>query len=130
MSLYPTLLIDATTAADGPNAVPSGTLALVPIDMTQRVMVQIDVAQASLTQDFSLRGWISTTADQESLVAYPGYFPLLRGNGLSIVLFLPLHTPPAACIAVPVVRPIVYYLNILNLTNEVNAFVFSMTVLA
>lgn len=130
MSLYPIITIDAAAAADGPNALASGTLAVIPIDMTVHAMVQLAIAQASLTQDFSLRGWISALPDGASLTPYPGVFPVSRVAGMPIVVYGVLQTPPSPCIAVPIMRPDIYYLNLLNLTNEPNQFLFALTVLA
>lgn len=124
MSLFPITLLDPTTAASGFNTLSSGTLVVIPLDMTTVVMTQVTVVQASLTQDYSLRGWISVYPDG---IALASVFPILRGNGLPIVVYAPLHTPPEACIPIAVPASGIYYLNVLNLTNESNVFAFTKT---
>ena len=124
MSLYPTIVLDAATAALDNNFIPPGTLVVIPIDMTVPQMTQISMAQLSLTQDYSLRTWVSV---------YPGgrvidaLFPILRTVGLPFIIYVAGQTPPANATYTILVTPGNYYLNILNLTNEANVFAFSQT---
>lgn len=122
MNLYPITVLDPMTAASGFNSLSSGSLVVIPLDLTTVAMTQVTVVQASLTQDFSLRGWISLYPDG---IALANDFPILRGNGLPIVIYVPLQTPPDDCIPVAVPASGLYYLNILNLTNVANIFAFT-----
>lgn len=122
MSLFPITILDPITAASGFNTLLSGSLVVIPLDMTFAAMTQITIVQASLTQDFSLRGWISVYPDG---IALASVFPILRGNGLPIVIYVPLQTPPNDCIPIAVPASGIYYLNVLNLTNESNVFAFT-----
>lgn len=127
MNLYPIIWFSPAVAVLGPNLLPPGTLGVIPIDMKDGVMKQLTAAHVSLTQDFSLRSWISLYIDGISLMPNPGHFPLLRGNGLPIVLYH--RFPPIfPCIPVRVTKPAIYYFNILNLTNEGNQFTFAMQI--
>lgn len=126
MSLYPTTIIDPD-AALGNNAIASGTLICIPIDMTSSQMVQIVLSQLSLTQDYSLRTWVSVYPDGNAIA--PGLFPILRNGGLPFIVYVPGQTPPSNTYAIRV-TPGSYYLNILNLTNEANVFSFNLIELA
>lgn len=126
MSLYPTTIIDPD-AALGNNAIASGTLISIPIDMTNSQMIQIVLSQLSLTQDYSLRTWVSIYPDGKAIA--PGLFPILRNGGLPFIVYVPGQTPPSNTYAIQV-TPGSYYLNILNLTNEANVFSFNLIELA
>ena len=118
MSLYPTTVLDATTAASGNNLIPSGTLLVIPIDMTVTQMTQIGLAQLSLTQDYSLRTWVSVYPDGMPI---GGIFPILRFASLPFTIYIAGQTPPQNTGYGVLVTPGSYYLNILNLTNEANS---------
>ena len=127
MSLYPTTVLDATTAASGNNLIPSGTLLVIPIDMTFTQMTQIGLAQLSLTQDYSLRTWVSVYPDGMPI---GGIFPILRFASLPFTIYIAGQTPPQNTGYGVLVTPGSYYLNILNLTNEANVLRFSQIDLA
>lgn len=127
MSLYPTTVLDATTAASGNNLIPSGTLLVIPIDMTVTQMTQIGLAQLSLTQDYSLRTWVSVYPDGMPI---GGIFPILRFASLPFTIYIAGQTPPQNTGYGVLVTPGSYYLNILNLTNEANVLRFSQIDLA
>jgi hypothetical protein len=131
MSLYPTVVLDPTVAMSGPNLAPSGSLITLPLDMSVVLMKQIIVAQLSLTEDFSLRAWVSIYPNGISLItpAWPDTFALSRMTPRPLVLYVRGQIPPDETILVPVV-PGQYYLNILNLTNQLNLFGFTMSDLA
>jgi len=131
MALYPTITIDPVLAASEYfNNLPSGTLALIPLDMRTVMMTEITIAQASLTQDYSLRGWVSAYPDGMSVVLPPAnVFAIMRTGGVPIVVHTASQTPPDDCIAV-VIASGQYYLNVLNLTNAANVFAFTKTDLA
>jgi hypothetical protein len=126
MSLYPVTITDPATVSVGNNGIASGTLIAVSIDMTSTQMMQIVMAQLSLTQDYSLRTWVSVYPDGNAIA--PGVFPILR-NGIPFIIYVAGQTPPSNTYAI-LVTPGSYFLNILNLTNENNVFAFSPTELA
>lgn len=128
MNLYPVIIFRPAVVVRGPNLLPPGTLGVVPINMTDDdIIVQVKIVHVSLTQDFSLRYWVSPFIDGLSVMPHPGFFPVLRGNGLPIVLYS--HFPPLyPCIPVLIRRRAVHYFNVLNLTNEGNQFTFEMSI--
>lgn len=121
MSLYPTTVIDPATLALEPNIIQPGNLIVAPIDMTEAQMVQIDLQQMSNTQYFSLRAWLSLY--QNGIAYPPGNYSVLNWAGAPIVIYVPGQTPPDYTFAIEV-PPGMYFLNILNLTNEHNIFSF------
>jgi hypothetical protein len=131
MALYPTVILDPTVAMTGPNLLPSGSLVALPIDMSVVRMTQIILGQLSMTEDFGLRAWVSLYANGISLIApaWPDTFSLSRMTPRALVIYVRGQTPPLDTILVPIV-PGHYYLNILNLTNSLTMFGFTMTNLA
>ena len=127
MDLYPTTVLDAATAASDNNTIPSGNLIVIPIDMTVTQMTQITLRQISLTQDYSLRMWLSVYP--HGMTVEPGMFPVLRFGGVPFVIYVAPQTPPSDTYPI-FVLPGVYMMNILNLNNETNMFTFSQTILA
>ncbi len=133
MSLYPIIQIDPSIAVLDPNKIPSGTLIVIPIDMTTVNMTSLTISQVSNTQDFSLRAWVSIYRDGDALPspALPqpssGIYPVLRWVGLPLVLYLPGFTPPDDTVPIALPGPGLYYFNLLNLTNELNYFGFGKT---
>ena len=127
MSLYPTTFLDATTAAADNNLMPPGTLTVIPINMTVTQMTQINLAQLSLTQDYSMRMWVSVYPDG---IPIGGMYPILRFAGLPFTIYIAGQTPPQNTGYAINVTPGRYYLNILNLTNEANVLRFSQIDLA
>lgn len=128
--LYPVITFDPVVAAVNPNSLPSGTLALVVIDMTSVLMTQIYVSQVSLTEDFCMRGWVSEQPAGISIIfPFPDMFPLVRMTPRPLVIYVHGQTPPINNILAPV-TPGLYYLNILNLTNSPAMFAFSQITLA
>lgn len=128
--LYPYYLLDPVTAAINPNMLASGTVVLLPIDMTTILMTQIIVTQVSLTQDFGMRCWLSVYPLGVSLIApLPDVFALSRMTPRPLIIFVNDQVPPPNSILANV-QPGLYYLNILNLTNHHSAFSFTQTNLA
>lgn len=107
--------------------IPSGALVSWPLDLTSASMIQIILAQLSLTQDYSLRAWISVYVNGIPLA--PGYVPVMQTGGLPLVVYISPQTPPANTFAVPV-SPGLYVLNVFNLTNEANVLGYLATTLA
>ena len=105
---------------------PSGALIVIPIDMLGVQMTQISMAQLALTQDYSLRTWVSLDPDG---LAIERYFPILRTGGVPFVIYIAGFTPPANTSPI-LVTPGSYFLNILNLTNEQNVLAFNQIDLA
>lgn len=130
MSLYPTTIIDPVTAAIDPNGIQPGSLVVIPIDMSGDVlMTKIDLQHVAGQQDYSLRAWISLYQNGNPLpsdVNYSGNYPIIRFSNYPIVLYVAGQTPPPNTFSI-LVEPKAYFLNILNLTNEVNAFGFTQT---
>jgi hypothetical protein len=120
--LYPSITLDPLIANLHNNVVPSGTLVVLPIDMTSVQMTQIKMLQISFTQDFSLRAWLSVYPGGTPLP--PGYFPLLRTSGVPFVVYCAGQTPSPPDLA-SLVEPGRYMLNVLNLTNVENEFSFN-----
>ena len=132
MSLYPTTVLDAVTAALNPNPIQPGNLIVIPIDMTSTLMTSIDLQQMSNTQDYSMRAWLSV---YESGIALPsdanpaGIYPVIKFSQYNIIVYREGQTPPESTF--PILVPAgEYFLNILNLTNELNYFGFTKTDLA
>lgn len=121
MPLYPVIDLDPMVATSDFNLIPSGSLVTIVIDMIATTLSVLTLIQVSLTQDFSLRGWISSAPDG---IPIGHYMPILRVGGWPIVVYVPPETPPEDCIPIAV-ESRRYYLNILNLTNEANVFKFS-----
>ena len=127
--LYPHILIDTVTAGNGPNLLPSGTLALVPLDMTLTQMTRIIVTQVSLTQDFGMRFWPSAKPCGPSIIStWPRELAVSRMTPEALFIYAIGQTPGSGSLAQ--VAPGLYYLNILNLTNCPSVFMFSKTDLA
>lgn len=126
---YPIYTISPESASASANALPSGCVAVIPIDMTVTRMTSILLAQLTLTQDFSLRTWVSIFQNGIPVNPQPNTYPVLKVNGFALVLYVPPETPPSGTIPIPVSSG-KYYLNVLNLTNEANLFSFSKTDLA
>ena len=126
MSLYPTTILDAESAGLRPNPIPSGSLIVIPIDMTTVAMTQVMLVQVSYTQDYSLRTWLSLHPDG---LAIAGVIPILKTAGIPLVIHIADQILPPDVNAIAV-EPGQYMLNVLNLTNEANVFSFSKTDLA
>jgi hypothetical protein len=126
VSLYPITYLDAATAVLQNTLMPSGALVVIPIDMLTVQMTQINMAQLALTQDYSLRTWVSLDPDG---LAIERYFPILRTGGVPFVIYIAGFTPPTNTYSI-LVAPGNYFLNILNLTNEQNVLAFSQIDLA
>jgi hypothetical protein len=125
--LYPSFVLDPVLAAANPNVIPSGTLALIPIDMTVTQMTKIIVTQVSLTQDFGLRGWVSQYPLGISLIVpLPDTFSLSRMTPAPLLIYVVDQIPLPDMILAPVLAGL-YYLNILNLTNLPAVFAFFKT---
>lgn len=127
MSLYPITVATADTLSLNPNLINSGSLTSVPIDMTANQMIQFTLQQASNTQDFGLRGWVSEWED--GIAISDIFYPLLRFAGSPVVVHVAAQTPPAETVSI-LVPPGYYFINILNLTNSAAFFSFSQTILA
>jgi hypothetical protein len=127
--LYPHIFIDAVTAGNGPNLLPSGNLALVQIDMTVTQMTRIIVTQVSLTQDFGMRFWLSVKPLGSSIIStWPRELAVSRMTPEALFIYTFGQTPDSGSLAQ--IAPGLYYLNILNLTNCPSVFMFSKTDLA
>ena len=132
MGLYPITTLLPADAAENPNGIQPGTLIVIPIDMSSLLMTSIILQQLSNTQDFSLRATISIYPDGSPLpttingTMSNGIVAPMRALPSPIVLYIEGQTPPANSIAI-LVKPGIYNLNILNLTNEVNVFAFVKT---
>lgn len=126
MNLYPITILDAATAGSANNLMPSGTMLVIPIDMNDIQMTQISMAQLSLTQDYSLRTWVSL---YPASIPIDGLYPILRAASVPFIIYVAGQTPPANTKPI-LVTPGRYFLNILNLTNEQNVLAFSMVDLA
>jgi len=99
----------------------SGTWIGLPLDLSSSPQVQITLVQASYTQDYSLRYWISL---------YPFGVPLAPPRSVMKTAVLPVR------VCVPgygvedsmriEVAPGVYILNVYNLTNQSNLLEFTL----
>jgi len=95
----------------------SGRWIGIPLDMNSCVKQQITLTQASYTQDFSLRFWISIYPLGAPLYAPQ---PVLKTAVLPIVVFVE-GTNVAPEDGIPISLPAgMYVLNVYNLTNEMN----------
>lgn len=129
MSLYPTTVLDVITAAENPNPIQPGNLIVIPIDMTSTVMTTIDLQQMSNTQDFSMRAWLSIYPSGAALPSDDnpaGIYPVIKFSQYNIVVYQNGQTPAESTFPINVL-PGMYFLNILNLTNELNYFGFTKT---
>lgn len=133
MSLYPTIFLTVAEASPEPNFMPSGTLVVIPIDMTVNQMVEISVNQMSNTQDYSMRGSLSVYPGGDPIPSSSfegiGTFAVMKYGAYPLAVYVPGQIPPENTFPIQV-SPGVYNLNILNLTNEKNIFGFALTVLA
>lgn len=124
MSIYPISITDAATLSTEPNRISPGNMTCVPIDMTTVRMTKILLQQASNTQDYSLRAWLSLYQEGVALADNSiKTYTIMRNVLLPIIIYTAGQTPDAESFSVLVV-PNYYFLNILNLTNEVNYFSF------
>lgn len=132
MALYPITTLTPATASVEPNLLPSGTLFVIPIDMTTVNMTQLTLNQMSNTQDYSMRAWVSQFPDGIPLPSSvgTGIYPVMKWDGLPIVVYLSGQTPPENTYSIEVPSSGIYNLNVLNLTNMANYFGFSKTDLA
>ena len=128
--LYPHYTLDPASASAEPNLLASGTLALIPVDMTVTQMTRIVMTQVSLSQDFGIRCWLSRYPLGESVIAPPpGMMALSRMTPRPLIVYTAEQTPPSNTVLAQV-PPGLYYLNVLNLTNCPVIFLFSYTDLA
>jgi hypothetical protein len=132
-SLYPQILFDAKQAMLAPNVIPSGTLALIALDMYYVDLMQVIVTQLSpWGEDFSLRAWVSQyPAGISVIIPMPSYdFPVARFAPRALLLYTPRQMQmPGTAILAPVIN-MRYFLNIQNLSNTAIAFNFVQTILA
>jgi hypothetical protein len=127
--LYPYAVFAPGVAAQEPQLLPAGTLALIPLDLSVVQMMKLVLAQASFTEDYGMHAWISRYPAGSSLLTALDVFPLMRMAPRPVVLYVPGQTPPDATYLAPV-EPGAYYLNVLNLTNSLSRFSFAQTNLA
>jgi hypothetical protein len=125
--LYPSIQLDPITATGTPNLLPSGTIALIPLDMSVVRMMQIILVQVSLTEDFGMQAWVSQVPAGLSLITpFPNVFPLVSTTPRPLIIFLRGQTPTPGAILAQVISG-QYYLNVLNLTNSPTMFGFAKT---
>lgn len=127
--LYPYLFFNPILAAEEPQPLPAGNLALIPLDLSTVQMMKIVLAQASYTEDYGMHAWISRYPAGQSLLNGIDVFPVMRMMPRPVILYVNGPTPPDAAYLAPV-EPGAYYLNVLNLTNTMSRFSFSQTNLA
>jgi hypothetical protein len=97
---------------------------LAPSDVKNVIIVQI----APNTQDNALRCWVSHQMGGTQVVEYPINVAFWHANRVpnEIITVYDQALPPPVGAALPL-APGSYYVNILNLTNEKNAFSFVLT---
>lgn len=128
--LYPTLTVDLASA-QGMLAVAPGSMIAVPFLLTAAQGVAFALSQWSPTQDFSLRAWISQHPGGRCLPGSDAFWHLGR-QADRVVLACPLGAKPPIlnnCLSLGL-APGSFTLNVLNLSNSENVFLFSSTSVA
>lgn len=119
----------AEAAAQGFARIPPGGLYVVSLELAPASLAQIIMAQASPTEDWSLRSWLSAVPRGEALASLMPPFSALfwslpRTLVLPVVLYTPEQTPPAPALAIAA-NPGTYYVNVLNLVNAAATLSFT-----
>jgi hypothetical protein len=126
-SLYPLILFDIAAAATMPSWIPSQNVALIALDMFDLNVLQFTINHVSAGEDFSLRAWVSEFPFGLSvLTSTPDYFPVVRNTPRSVYLTTDDQVIiDLAGIYAPVNHSR-YFLNVQNLSNSPQAFMFNL----
>lgn len=118
---------------DGMFEIPSGHLAVAPINVGPGVAFEFSIVQIGLTQDHSLRCWISTVPNGNSLTER---LPLNFWHANRVVSEkVVIHDKNKEIIFAPgrlgllPVEPNTYIINVLNFVNATNAFAIKVVTL-
>lgn len=119
--LYPTVIVPVDQATDL-IASANGALTVIPISIAPNSITPCNVTQTSTAQDYTLRVWISQQRDGLPIgdVWYAS-----RVADRARALHTPDRTPPNNMVPIVLVAG-EYYINILNLTLQPNAFTFAL----
>ena len=125
MAIYDIIVLGTT--ATGMQLLPAGKLGIYNINVQPLTALMISMMQIAQTEDFSIRGWISTQAGGQSIVSGTNQvFPLIRLPTVYII-YDPamILTIPDGAVGIPA-APGNYILNFLNLANAENIFSFKV----
>jgi hypothetical protein len=121
MDLYPTVSVPVDQANE---IVPTaqGALTVIPIRIVPNSVTQFSVTQTSTAQDYTLRIWISQQRD--GLPIGDTWYASRVPDRIH-AYYTPDQSPPDGTVPVLLVAGD-YFINILNLTLQPNAFKFAL----